>query len=169
MTCRGLALLTMLALAAPAADAQPRSLELQQTAPIRVRSGGNELVVLPQAPVAYTRLEEAVADIGNPDGRRAAPIRIVRASPLQRIDYALCVTRDGTLVLVERVYTFDEGRRRYVFTRGDIARSYPSLPEADAWRWLVEMPLSREVTVTLDMRVRARWPVEVVAVAPVYQ
>src|SRR2546422_7518459 len=38
----------------------------------------------------------------------AAPIRIVRAAPQQMIDYVLCVTRDGTLVVGARTETRSE-------------------------------------------------------------
>lgn len=164
MTRRGLALLATLVLAAPAADAQLRPLELRQAAPIRVQSGGNELVAVPQAPVAYTTLDELVMDVARSNESRAAPIRVVRAEPRQTIDYVLCVTKTGTLALGKRVYTFDEGLRRFVFTRGELARSYQSLPDSGGWLWLVEMPLSREVMVTLELRAPAHWPVEAVAV-----
>ncbi len=157
-------MLAMLVLAAHAADAQLRPLELRQSAPIRVQSGGNELVAVPQAPVAYTTLDELVTDVARSSESRAAPIRVVRAEPRQTIDYSLCVTKTGTLALGARVYTFDEGLRRYVFTRGELARSYQSLPHSGDWLWLVEMPLSRETTVTLELRAPARWPVEAVTI-----
>jgi hypothetical protein len=148
------------------ADAQPAPPAAPRPAPIRVQSGGNEMVALTQAPVAHTTLEQLLADIGRPGATRAAPIRVVRASPRETIDYVLGVTSAGTLVVGERVHTFDESLRRYVFTRGEISRSYPPLVEPAVWRWLVEVGLSREVSVTLELRAPARWPVESVAVTP---
>src|SRR2546429_5333771 len=78
-------------------------------APLRIQSGGNELIVVRDAPVAYTRLAELVQDLRRSPEPRAAPIRVVRASPQELIDYVLCVTRDGTLVLGEQIQTFDPG------------------------------------------------------------
>jgi hypothetical protein len=131
---------------------------------VRVRSGGNELVVVRDAPVAYARLDQLVVDIGRPAEPGAAPIRIMRASPPQLIDYVLCVTRDGTLVIGARIETFDPGERRYVFTKGEIVRSYRPLDAPEGWLWLVEMVLSREMTVTLEVRAPASWPAESVTV-----
>lgn len=153
-----------LVLVTAAADAQPRSPGAVDPSRIRIQSDGNELVALRSAPVAYTTLEHLVADIGRAGASRAAPIRVVRASPPQTIDYLLCVTNAGTLVVGERIHTFDERQRRYVFSRGEIARSYPPLEESGAWRWLFDVPLSRETTVSFDLRARPRWPVEVVTV-----
>ena len=155
-----------LTLATVGADAQPLPPVGRQAAPLRIQSGGNELIAAAHAPVGYTALGDLVADIGGALTRRSAPIRVVRASPPQTIDYVLCVTKEGTLVVGERIHTLDESQRRYVFTRGEIARSYPPLDDAGAWRWLVEVPLSRELTVTLELRARARWPVEAVTVTP---
>ena len=155
-----------LVLVASVVDAEPLPTGERPAAPFRLQSGGNELVAAPQAPVAYTTLEELTGAIVVPLSTHEAPIRVVRASPPQTIDYVLCVTKDGTLVVGERVNTFDDAQGRYVFTRGQIARSYPPLDEAGAWRWLIQVPLSREVTVTLELRARAPWPVEAVSVAP---
>ena len=155
-----------LVLVAAVVDAEPLPAGERPAVPFRLLSGGNELVVAPQAPVAYTTLEQLTGAIGAPLATREAPIRVVRASPPQTIDYVLCVTKDGTLVVGERVHTFDDAQGRYVFTRGGIARSYPPLDATGAWRWLIEVPLSREVTVTLELRAHARWPVEAVSVAP---
>src|SRR5712691_55161 len=132
--------------------------------PIRVRSGGNELVVVRGAPVGHARLDRLVVDIARPTEPGAAPIRIVRASPQQLIDYVLGLTRDGTLVVCARVETFDPGERRYVFTKGEIVRSYRPLDTPEGWLWLVEMALSREMTVTLEVRAPASWPAESVTV-----
>ena len=72
----------------------------------------------------------------------------------------------GRRVVGERVHTFDEGRERYLFTRGEIARSYPPLLERGGWLWLVAVELSREATVIFEVRAVARWPVEAVTITP---
>ena len=95
---------------------------------------------------------------------RAAPVRVVRAWPPEEIDYLFSVTNTGTLVLGERVHTLDAAERQYVFARGQIVRSYPSLSVPEGWLWLVDVPLSRETTVTLQLRAQARWPLESVLV-----
>lgn len=156
-----------LALLATRADGQPRSPESQERLPFRVQSGGNELIALRNAPVAYTTLEQIAVDIGRPETTHASPIRVLRASPRQTIDYVLGVTSGGTLVIGERVHTYDEGQRRYVFTRGEIARSFPPLEEPGGWLWLVEVPLSREMNVRFEVRGRAQSPVESVTITPV--
>jgi hypothetical protein len=150
--------------AAAHAEGQPRRSVAVDGLPIRVQSGGNELVAVRDAPVAYTRLEQLVEDIARPAEPRAAPIQLERASPRSLVDYVLCVTRDGTLVIGERMQTFDAGERRYVFVRGDIARSYRPLDTPEGWLWLMEVPLSRELTVTLELRARPPWPIESVMV-----
>jgi hypothetical protein len=137
-------------------------------APFRVQSGGNELIVVREAPVAYTRLEQLVEDLRRSPEPRAAPIRVVRASPPELIDYVLCVTRDGTLVVGEQVQTFDPGARRYVSTKGEIARSYRPLDTPEGWLWLVEVVLSRELRVTLELRALGPWPVDSVSVTTDY-
>jgi hypothetical protein len=88
---------------------------------------------------------------------------VIRTSPPEEIDYLFCVTNGGTLVLGERVHTRAADERR-VFARGSIVRSYPSLSVPEGWLWLVDVPLSRETTVTLQLRARARWPLESVSV-----
>ena len=133
-------------------------------APFRIQSGGNELIVARDATVAYTKLAELVADLRRSREPRAAPIRVVRASPRELIDYVLCVTRDGTLVLGEQIQTFDPGARRYVFTKGEIARSYRPVDTPEGWLWLVEVVVSREMRVTLELRALGPWPVDGVTV-----
>ena len=151
------AIAVSLALVSARADSQPQPL-------ISVHAGGNELRALREAPVAYSSLEEIVADVARPTVPHAAPVTIVRVSPPQEIDYLLCVTSSGTLVIGERIHTLGAEGPRRVFVRGEILRSYPSVSGADGWLWLVDVPLSREVRVTLQLRAPARWPLEAVAV-----
>ena len=147
------------------ARAEPQSppVTLDQSI-IRVVSQGNELFAMREAPVAYSRLEQMSASLNAAGSTYTAPVRVVRASPPQEIDYLFCVTTGGTLVLGERIHTRAAGDRRYVFARGAIVRSYPSLNVAEGWLWLVDVPLSRESTVTLQLRAPAQWPLASVSV-----
>ena len=149
-----------------AARAEPQSaapIALDQSM-IRVESQGNELFAMREAPIAYSTLEQMSTNIAGTSATRTAPVRVVRTSPPQEIDYLLCVTNGGTLVLGERIHTRAAGERRYVFARGAIVRSYPSLSVPEGWLWLVDVPLSRETTVTLQLRARAQWPLASVSV-----
>jgi len=148
-----------------AARAEPQSppVALDQSM-IRVVSQGNELFAMREAPVAFSRLEQMSASLNAAGSTYAAPVRVVRVSPSQEIDYLFCVTTGGTLVLGERIHTRAAGERRYVFERGAIVRSYPSLNVAEGWLWLVDVPLSREATVTLQLRAPAQWPLASVSV-----
>jgi len=148
-----------------AASAEPQSppVALDQSM-IRVVSQGNELFAMREAPVAYSRLEQMSASLNAAGSTYAAPVRVVRVSPSQEIDYLFCVTTGGTLVLGERIHTRAAGDRRYVFERGAIVRSYPSFNVPEGWLWLVDVPLSRETTVTLQLRAPAQWPLASVSV-----
>jgi hypothetical protein len=131
---------------------------------IRVQSQGNELFAMREAPVAYSTLEQISSSIARTTARRTPPVRVIRFSPPEEIDYLFCVTNGGTLVLGERVHTPTAGDRPYVFARGAIVRSYPALNVPDGWLWLVDVPLSRETTVTLQLRAHAQWPLAFVSV-----
>src|SRR5207247_3030833 len=48
-------------------------------APFRVQSGGNELIVVREAPVAYKRLEQLVEYLRGSLQPNARPIRVVRS------------------------------------------------------------------------------------------
>jgi hypothetical protein len=153
------------ALVIVAGRAEPQSppVALDQSM-IRVQSQGNELVAMREAPVAYSTLAQMSTSIAATTATRTAPVRVVRTSPPQEIDYLFGITNGGTLVLGERVHTRAAGERRFAFARGEIVRSYPSLSVPEGWLWLVDVPLSRETTVTLQLRARARWPLESVSV-----
>jgi hypothetical protein len=151
-----------LALVAAGAESQPRLPAALDQAAIRVQSHGNELIVLRRAPVTYSTVEQMYAGIGAPRPAGPPPVRVVRAWPSEQIDYHFCVTSGGTLVLGERVHASSAGERRFV--RGEVVRSYPSLRVAEGWLWIVQVPLSRETTVTLQLRAPVAWPLESVAV-----
>lgn len=157
MTRLALAALAALLIVAAPAEPQAPPVTLDQ-ALLRVRSQGNELFAMRESPVAYSTLEQIATSIGGAATRRTPPVRVIRTSPPEEIDYLLCVTNGGTLVLGERVHSRATGDRPFVFSRGAIVRSYPSLSVPDGWLWLVDVPLSRETTVTLQLRARAQWP-----------
>jgi hypothetical protein len=168
---RGSALHAVVTLAAAASllivaarvEPQSRPVALDQSM-IRVQSQGNELFAMREAPVAYSTLEQISTSIAGKSTRRTAPVRVIRTSPAEEIDYLFCVTNGGTLVLGERVHTRAAGQAQYVFARGEIVRSYPSLNVPEGWLWLVDVPLSREATVTLQVRAHAQWPLAFVSV-----
>ena len=159
-----LAVLAALLLVAVSAAPQSAPVALDQSL-IRIQSQGNELFAMREAPVAYSTLEQIATSIAGASATRtAAPVRIIRTSPPQEIDYLFCVTNGGTLVVGERIHTRPAGEPCYVFAWGAILRSYPSLNVSDGWLWLVDVPLSRETTVTLQLRARAHWPLASVSV-----
>ena len=157
-----LSIVLPLALVVARAESQPRLPAALDQAVIRVQSQGNELIVMRQAPVAYSTVEQMYAGIATPRATGMAPVRVVRASPPEQVDYLFCVTSGGTLVLGERVHASAVGERRFI--RGEVVRSYPSMRVAEGWLWIVQVPLSREATVTLQLRSPVGWPLESVAV-----
>jgi hypothetical protein len=169
---RGSALQAVVTLAAAASllivaarvEPQSRPVAALDQSMIRVQSQGNELFAMREAPVAYSTLEQISTSIAGKSTRRTAPVRVIRTSPAEEIDYLFCVTNGGTLVLGERVHTRAAGQAQYVFARGEIVRSYPSLNVPEGWLWLVDVPLSRETTVTLQVRAHAQWPLAFVSV-----
>ena len=159
-----IAVVVPLVIVAARTESQPRQPVALDQSVLRVQSHGNELIVMRQAPVAYSTIEQIVTSIATARRPVAVPVRLVRASPPQEIDYLFCVTSGGTLVLGERVHTLTAGERRPVLTRGQIVRSYPSLSVPEGWMWIVQVPLSRETTVTLQLRAPMAWPLDSVAV-----
>jgi hypothetical protein len=159
-----LSIVLPLALVVARAESQPRLPAALDQAVIRVQSQSNELIVMRQAPVAYSTVEQMYTGIATPRATGTAPVRVVRASPPEQVDYLFCVTNGGTLVLGERVHASTTGERRPVFVRGEVVRSYPSLRVAEGWLWIVQVPLSREATVTLQLRSPVAWPLDSVAV-----
>src|SRR5438045_7948113 len=97
----------------------------------------------------------------------ATAVRVVRSAPPQVIDYVFCITDDGVLVLGQQVRTLDVTSGQYVFTEGDIRRAYPALEGIAPWTWIVDIPLSREVPLSLEVKAMSQaWPVRSVAVTP---
>lgn len=126
---------------------------------VSLRSDGNELSARRTA-VPYRSLEALTAALEHRLPDRSRALRLVRTSPPQTIDYTVCVTSDGTLVLGEQVFGLDRETRRNVPVRHGLTRAYPPLEHVGSWIWLVALPVSREVTVTLVVRATSPgWPV----------
>lgn len=161
------AALAMMVLAAPsvhAADVRPVVVTMESDR-FEVRGEGNTLTALRRAPVAYASLPDLFKVIGGPAPVPAA-VRLVRGTPPQLIDYVLCVTEDGMLVVGQQVRTLDAAGR-YAFTEGAIKRAYPALEAIAPWTWIVDIPLGREVSLSLEVRAMANgWPVRAVLISP---
>ena len=127
---------------------------------------GNAVTGRRRAPVPYTSFG-MVADAVRSEQPLPAAVRVTRANPPQVIDYVFCVTDDGVLVIGEQVRTLDGPSGRYVFTEGLIKRAYPALEATAPWTWIVDIPLGREITLTLEVKaMTATWPVRALAVTP---
>jgi hypothetical protein len=127
---------------------------------------GNSVTGLRRAPVPYTSMSDLAAAVRLPEPVPAA-VRLVRAAPPQVIDYVWCVTEEGVLVVGQQVRTLDVSSGQYLFTEGDIKRAYPALEATVPWTWIVDIPLGREVALTLEVRAMAHaWPVRGVIVVP---
>jgi hypothetical protein len=131
---------------------------------LTIRAEDNELTVRRRAPAMAVSLERFATDLERPLPPTAAALRLLRASPPEMIEYVLNVTADGVLVVGHQIRTLDFPSGRYVFARSGITRSYPPL-EGASWRWLLELPVSRERRVTLDVRLEPpAWPAETVSI-----
>ena len=133
-----------------------------------LRSAGNELTAWRTAPVSYRSLEALSAALQHPFPVPARVLRLVRSAPPEVIEYTLCVTRDGTLVFGEQLFEVGAADRRRVLVRGELGRGYRPLEHDGPWTWIVGLPLSREVQVTLQVRATVPgWPVRSVTIGVV--
>ena len=149
-----------------AAEASGQALPSPPTDRAYVASDGNELSVRRNVPVPYRTLEALNAALAHPFPASARAIRLVRAAPPEVIEYALCVTGDGTLILGEQVFAGDVAKGRNVLVRGGITRGYPPLGRPGPWVWLLELPVSREMNATLILyATTAGWPVRTMLIA----
>ena len=134
-----------------------------------VTGESNTMVGVRRAPVPYDTLGSVTVAV-----QREAPVpaavRVVRSAPPQMIDYVFGVTEDGVLVVAQQVRTLDGATGRYRFLEGEITRAYPPLDATGPWTWIVDIPLGREVSVTLEVAALAPgWPVRGVTVTPKVQ
>jgi hypothetical protein len=131
-----------------------------------ISAEGNAVMGLRWAPVAYSSMTAIAAAVRE---TRALPtaVRLTRATPPQVIDYVWCVTEEGVLVVGQQIRTLDVRSGQYDFTEGDIKRAYPALEATVPWTWIVDIPIGREIALTLSVRATtATWPVRSVTVVP---
>lgn len=161
----GLALVMFGASTLPAAPPPPVVLSMDADR-FSVSGEGNTVTGLRRAPVPYSSLIDLDVAV-----RMATPlpagVRIVRSTPPQVIDYIWCVTEEGALVVGQQVRVLDQRSGQYLYSEGDIKRAYQALEANVPWRWIVDIPLGREVALTLEVRAMAHsWPVRAVIVTP---
>lgn len=126
---------------------------------------GNSVTGLRRAPVPYSSLEDVAAAVARPEPVPAA-VRLVRGEPPQVTDYVFCVTENGALVIGQQIRGLDLSGQ-YTFINGDIKRAYPALEATVPWTWIVDIPLGREVAISLELRAMTQgWPVRAITVAP---
>lgn len=131
-----------------------------------ISAEGNVVTGLRLAPVPYSSLL-AVSTAVREAAAVPAAVRLTRTAPQQVIDYVWCVTEEGVLVVGRQVRTFNVGSGQYDFTEGGIKRAYPALEATVPWMWIVNIPLGREVALTLQVQApTSRWPVRAVSVTP---
>lgn len=145
--------------------ADGQGLPTSPTDRVVLRKGGNEFSAWRTAPVSYRNLGALSAALQRPLPVPSRAMQLVRRAPPEVVEYTLCVTGEGTLVLGEQLFQVDEAGGKRVLVRGEIGRAYPPLEHDGPWTWLVELPLSREGRVTLHVRATtAGWPVRSVTI-----
>jgi len=151
---------------AVATAAEPRPVHVDIDADrFQISGEGNAVTGVRRAPVPYDSLSDMTTAIRQPSAIATA-VRLTRAVPPQVIDYVFCVTDEGVLIVGQQVRTLDVTSGQYVFTEGDIKRAYPALEATVPWTWIVDIPLGREVPLTLYLKAMTQWPVRAVAVTP---
>jgi hypothetical protein len=133
---------------------------------VKFTAEGNELLVRRDVPVRFAHLEALAIAIRESRPASEAAYRIVRAAPAEVLEYVFAVTEDGGLVVGEQRRSFDFGERTYAFAGGRLDRTYRAVEGFDPWMWLVEVHLTREVDVTLEVRAERAWPVRSVTITP---
>ena len=149
------------------AAAEPRQVLVNITAERFDISGeGNAVTGLRRAPVPYDSLSDIAAAVRQAQ-TLATAVRLVRSAPPQVIDYVFCVTEDGVLIVGQQIRSLDVTTGQYVFRDGDIKRAYPALEATVPWTWIVDIPLGREVPLTLVLKAMTQaWPVRAIVVTP---
>jgi hypothetical protein len=149
----------------PAAEPRPVFVKMDADR-FQISGDGNAVTGLRRAPVPYGLLSDMTAAIRQPQAVPTA-VRLERTVPPQVIDYVFCVTDDGLLVVGQQIRTLDVTTGQYIFTDGEIKRAYPALEATVPWTWIVDIPLAREVPLTLELKaMTSAWPVRAVAVTP---
>lgn len=122
---------------------------------IRVVREGNTLLARGVVPVRYSQVADMLTEIQRPSS--PAAMRLTRLAPGRLVDYFLCVTLEGRLVVGQQVWRQDASRR-WVFERGELARAYSPLESGGPWTWLVNVPLARESELVFRVRAEGEWP-----------
>ena len=160
-----LALVMVFATVAAAVAPRPVSLLIEADR-FDATGEGNSVTGLRRAPVPYASLTDVSVAVKQSSPLPAA-VRLVRSSPPQVIDYVWCVTEDGVLIVGQQVRNLDVPSGQYTYADGDIKRAYPALEASGPWTWIVDIPLGREVSLTLEVRAMTQtWPIRAVTVAP---
>jgi hypothetical protein len=130
-----------------------------------ISGDGNSATGVRRAPVPYSELSELYAAVVR-EAPMPTAVRLVRSAPPQVIDYVFCVTEDGTLVVGQQVRALSESGR-YEFSQGAIKRAYVATEAGGPWTWIIDIPLGREVDLSLEVRaVASGWPLRAVTVTP---
>lgn len=166
---RGWVLLLAATLLPAGAAGQPRTDLTLEHRQVVLRADGNELGFPSRAPVAYTSLGDLMAAIEHPLPGGMSALRLSRRAPPETIDYVLAVTEEGRLVVGEQLRRYDYAVERYTFVYGSLSRSYSPLERPGPWTWLVEVPLSRERWVMLELQAATGWPVTAVTINSIAQ
>jgi hypothetical protein len=161
MTSCALALGVLLVLAPPPSAAQVPSEWSSGGTDMRLVREGNTLLAPGLAPVRYSQVADMLSDIERP--LSPAAMRLTRVVPGRLVDYFFCVTLEGRLVVGQQVWRQDASRR-WVFERGEIARSYSPLESGGPWTWLIDVPLARESEATIVVRAEGEWPLRSVSI-----
>ena len=160
--------LVVAALGTPAAaERQPLPVAVHVDAErFEITGEGNTLTGVRRAPVPYDTLGGLTGAVQQPEPVAAAA-RLIRSAPPQVTDYVLGVTEDGVLIVAQQIRALDGTTGRYVYIAGEITRAYPALEASVPWTWIIDIPLGREVHVTIEVTALAPgWPVRGVAMTP---
>jgi hypothetical protein len=130
-------------------------------ADLRLVREGNTLLTRASAPVRYSQVADMLADVEQPV--TPAAMRLTRVAPGQLVDYFFCVTLEGRLVVAQQVWR-EDASRRWVFERGELARSYSPLENGGPWTWLISIPLARESEAMIVVRAEGEWPLRSVSI-----
>jgi len=127
---------------------------------------GNRLSVKQSASVPYSDLQSMLQAVRRSPLIDQYGILLFRNFPRSIAGYVFAVEREGTLSLGSQLHEWDAADYRYRFSRSELFRSYQPLEGELPWTWLVEIPVSRTVGVSLVIRaVEERWPVKSVSIS----
>ncbi len=127
---------------------------------VEVEHQGSRFAHLTSTLVYFHDLSDLTAAIEGKSLPQRHMAVLFRDSPRELVGYIVAVTREGTLVVGAQIHSWEPEKRRYVFSRAEIHRSYPPLNGARPWKWLVPISVGREYEATLEIEAVAdRLPV----------